>query len=596
MSSAVGIDFGTTNSVVARLVAEPLRTRLEVVRSSFGEDRIPSAVAVDRGGRWLFGRAAREADALEQVLSVKRLLGSATAVTLGGALRSPEAVATLLFRHLVQEAGAHLGEPLAEAVVTVPANSKGLQRQATKAAAAAAGLRVVNLINEPTAAAMAYGLGGAAAGDDRRVLVYDLGGGTFDLTVLRTHHGLFEELASRGLQRCGGDDLDQSLAAWLVSRHLPRHQAALAAPQPALRLRLAAEAAKIRLTEQEQTRIDVEDLLPGVSLHAELDRAALEQLASPLLQRTAEPLRAVLSDARLLPSDLDQVLLVGGSSLMPAVRRFVEQTLGRAAEPFERAEPLTCVAQGAAIVAGILQRLPPLADLDYQVCLEHALCMEPVDPLTGQRYLDPIIPRGTKIPCRNTKRFFPVADFSAAVVVGVWEGNQLDQPTHEENVRLGELRVPLDPRRPAEQCPIDVEFSYSEDGLLTASAHDTAAERTYREVVDHPRSLDDPAVAAQLRELQVRVFGSPPRELLPPAAEHPAEPAGRPATALGPDAERRLAQADVVLQRAAASETGLLRELAAALTAAAASGAGPAELAEHDRRLAAELMFFDYLF
>ena len=225
MANYVGIDFGTTNSVVAQLVEEPTRVDIQVVNNNLGSDRTPSAVAVSaQQTEWLFGQAAKEANTPHKVLSVKRILGTDQQVELAGRQFRTEAVASLLMRYLITQAQRRVGEPVEAAVITVPANSKGLQRNATKLAATTAGVRVLNLINEPTAAAMAYGLGKSSAGRSLRVLVYDFGGGTFDVTLLRAHHGIFEEVASRGLRRCGGDDLDAALADNLRAGLLAEHE------------------------------------------------------------------------------------------------------------------------------------------------------------------------------------------------------------------------------------------------------------------------------------------------------------------------------------------------------------------------------------
>lgn len=583
MGSYLGIDFGTTNSVVAALVEEPARLARRVVPSELGEERTPSAVAVDRQGFWRFGRAAREADTPDKLLSVKRRLGSGDRLALGSRRCPPEGVAALLFRHLANRAEAVLGEPARAAVVTVPANSKGLQRAATKAAATAAGLRVLNLINEPTAAAMAYGLGQGSEAD-LRLLVYDFGGGTFDVTVLRIHHGIFEELASRGLRRCGGDDIDTALAACLRQRELPDEALP---PIADLRLRLACEEAKIALGERPTARVDLEELTPGCGLHAELTRDDLARLAEPWIARTATPVREALAAAQLLPTELDHVLLVGGTCRLPAVRDFVEALLGRNAEPFERVDPMTCVAEGAAIVAGIMQGAPHLGEYDYQVCLEHSLCIEPVDPLTGRRFLEPVIGWGTPLPNRNTKLYYPVADYSPEVAVRIVEGNDYEHPESEENVRLGEVKVPLEPRRPSEQCPIAVEFEYREDGLLTATARDLRAERTISEVIAWRGGLTV-REQGEVRELLTEVFGSPPPEV-PATADSPAAPDSPEMAA----ARRRLAQAEQVLAKQNDAETALLRDLRERLAAALASSAD--NLDELDRQLAAELLFFDYL-
>nr|HAZ63202.1 hypothetical protein [Armatimonadota bacterium] len=531
MAEYIGIDFGTTNSVVARLVEEPTRVDLQVVANALGSDRTPSAVAVNADQtEWLFGQAAKEANTPHKVLSVKRILGTDRSVQLASRTFRTEAVASLLFRYLVTQAQRRIGADIDSAVITVPANSKGLQRNATKLAAMTAGVRVLNLINEPTAAAMAYGLGQASAGRSLRVLVYDFGGGTLDVTLLRAHHGIFEEVTSSGLGRCGGDDLDEALADHLRATVLAAHGEALHQPYPELRLRLACEQAKIALSDGDEARIDVEDLLPGLSVHETIDRATFVDLIRPIIERTAEPVRNVLEAAGMSATELDQVLLVGGTSRVPFVRDFVETLLDREAEPFDQIDPMTCVAQGAAIVAGILGKAPHMDDYDYQVCLEHSLCTDPVDVMTGRKYLEPLIEHGTKIPNQNTSVYLPVVDYAREVVVNIYEGNVYDDPLDDENVRIGEVRVKLDPPRPAEQAPVQVQFEYSEDGILTARAKDITQGRSFARVIDYSAGHMQETEVAAVRGLLTKVFGQEPPEVQLPTPE--AEPEAAPAPAM----------------------------------------------------------------
>lgn len=607
MANFVGIDFGTTNSVLANLVEEPTRVDVQIVLNNLGQDRTPSAVAVGQNGEWLFGQAAKEANTRDKILSVKRILGTDERVTLAGREHRTEAIAALLMRHMVIEAQRRLGERIEAAVVTVPANSKGLQRNATKVAAHAAGIRVLNLINEPTAAAMAYGLGRQSVGADLRVLVYDFGGGTFDVTLLRAHHGIFEEIASRGLRRCGGDDLDAALADYLCHHALAGHEEQLAQPYPNLRLRLACEEAKIALSDHDSARVDIEDLLPGLSVHESIERTVFEDLIRPIIERTGEPVMEVLQSAGVQPADLDHVLLVGGTSRVPIVREYVEDLLGRPAEPFGEVDPMTCVAAGAAIVSGILQGAEHMEEYDYQVCLEHSLCTDPVDMMTGRKYLEPLIEHGTKIPSQNSSVYLPVVDNAREVVVNIYEGNQYDDPLSEENVRIGEVHVPLDPPRPAEQCPIEVQFRYSEDGIITARAKDLRMDRQYTEVIDYGRAHLSAQEQEAVRALLATVFGEAPPvapvQVEPEPTETTVPSAGREVPQISADmpaevreAVGRIQTADKVLSELGNDpEAGQLRQLRDRL-AEAINGVTPvSEVVALDQQLAAELMFFEYL-
>src|SRR5438034_732053 len=367
----IGIDFGTSNSVVANFQYG----QAEVVPNHEGQKWTPSIVTMRRDGTLAFGQEAKENyDEQRSIRSIKRILGTPERVPLVGQNLRTEQIAVMLFSLLKRDAEKHLNESFTKAVVTIPANSKGLARHATKLCAGAAGMQVLTLINEPTAAAICYGLN---ASQDQTVLVYDFGGGTLDVTVLRIHHGIFEEISSKGVGRRG-----------------------------------------------------------------------------------------------LKPKDIDKVLLVGGTSKIPLVRRFVTERLGgKEPEPFEKVDPMTCVAQGAAIVAAILQGAPGLDNHAYSVKLEHSLCANPINE-RRQVYLDPIIKRGADIPCSFTKTYHPVADPAERVVISVFEGDIYDNPESPENVKLAEIPWEFQPPRQQRDAALDVTYEYGDDGILTVQIHD----------------------------------------------------------------------------------------------------------------------------
>jgi molecular chaperone DnaK len=464
----IGIDFGTTNSVVAAFEYG----QADVIPNREGQKYTPSVVTLRPDGTLSVGREAKENfDEKRSVRSVKRLLGSSERVTLMERQLRPEQIVVMLLSMLKQDAEKHVGEPIRKAVITIPANSKGLARNATKMCATAAGLQVLTLLNEPTAAAICYGLTGH---EKETILVYDFGGGTLDVTILRSHHGVFEEISSKGIGRLGGDDLDLALGRVVAKRfeektgydilHSPHRQSFL----------LAMERAKIQLSKAERVVIRRPELVPEkhLSLEEEVTRETLERAIMPLLERSGTAIDEALSRRGMWPEEIDRVLLVGGSSKIPLVREYVCRRLGgKHPEPIERVDPLTCVAQGAAIVSAILQGAPGLDEYAYSVKLEHSLCANPVDE-EDRVYLDPIIKRGCDIPCSFTKTYYPVADPAKRVVISVVEGDVYDDPNDPENVKLANIPWEFNPPRPAEQAALEVTYEYGDDGILTVQIHD----------------------------------------------------------------------------------------------------------------------------
>jgi molecular chaperone DnaK len=382
-----------------------------------------------------------------------------------------EQIAVMLFSLLKRDAEQALGETFVNAVVTIPANSKGLARHATKLCAGAAGMKVLTLINEPTAAAICYGLN---AQDDQTVLVYDFGGGTLDVTVLRIHHGIFEEISSKGIGKLGGDDLDAALGNQLAKRFEQKHGYDILNSPYKQQFMLAIEKAKIELSTQQTAVARKAALVPerNLSLEEEIDRATLEREIMPLVVKSGTAIDEALKLRGMRPRDIDKVLLVGGTSKIPLVRRYVAEKLaGKEPESFERVDPMTCVAQGAAIVAAILQGAPGLDNFAYSVKLEHSLCANPINE-RRQVYLDPIIKRGADIPCSFTKTYHPVADPAERVLISVYEGDQYDNPEHPDNVKLAEIPWEFSPPRTQRDGALEVSFEYGDDGILTVQIMD----------------------------------------------------------------------------------------------------------------------------
>src|SRR5947209_5006594 len=371
----IGIDFGTSNSVVADFqFGRPI-----VVPNHEARAATPSVVTLRRDGSLAFGQEAKENfDEERSIRSIKRVLGSATRVSLMGQEVRPEQVAVMLFSLLKRDAEAVLKQPIQKAVVTIPANSKGLARHATKLCASAANLHVLTLINEPTAAAICYGLDSHA---DQTVLVYDFGGGTLDVTILKVHHGIFEEVGSKGIGKLGGDDLDEAIAAYLADRFEQKTgYDILSSPYRATFL-TAVERAKITLSGEKTAVAWAPSLVPErqLSLEEPLERVEVERIINPFIFQSGLAIDEALARAKLKPRDIGRVLLVGGTSKIPRVRRYVAEKLGREPEPFDKIDPMTCVAQGAAIVSAILQGAPGLDHYAYSVKLEHSLCANPIN-------------------------------------------------------------------------------------------------------------------------------------------------------------------------------------------------------------------------
>ncbi|MFE7853868.1 Hsp70 family protein [Streptomyces sp. NPDC057403] len=457
---AFGIDFGTTNSVLARAIGTavetvPLDDRMPAEWANTGVDMVlPSVMAFD-GEAPVFGWAAKSChdDRLE---AVKRLLAAADSVKVGGRTLPIETVGAMFFRHIQQRAAASgLTALLDRAVVTIPANSRGLARYRTKLVAGLAGIEVAALINEPTAAAMAHA---RTIGQDQRILVFDWGGGTLDVTVLESIDGAFVEQASKGIQRLGGIDVDQLFAAAV----LPRISGA-ADWQPHERnlFRLNLERAKIALSSQEETHVG----LPGNGF-LRVTRQELEDAIRPIVERTRGPVEVCLKDS---PGAIDHLVMVGGSSKMPVVQRFVTELVH--ADPSVGVDPMTAVAEGAAVAAGILSG--SITDLDFYVGTEHALgVVVHNDHSAPEGAFSTLIQRNTKYPARATDYYVPGHDYQEAIEIIVVEGDPGQPLRHEDNVVLKNWTVSLPAKRRKRDAAFSVTYEYDIDGILHVEVKD----------------------------------------------------------------------------------------------------------------------------
>jgi molecular chaperone DnaK (HSP70) len=474
----IGIDLGTTNSEVA-VVRED---RVEVLEIETGTRLLPSVVGLDDTGQLLVGQPARNQAALypdRTVRSVKRHMGSEDTLVLGDQNYSPQEISAMILRRLKTVAENHLGETVSQAVITVPAYFSDAQRQATREAGEIAGLEVARIINEPTAAALAYEAGAATA---RQLLVYDLGGGTFDVSVVAMESDVVEVRASHGNNHLGGDDFDAKIVEHLVS-HLQQEHAVDARESTAAmaRLQRAAEDAKIALSNQPYVTIEEEYLLEKdgrpVNLSLELSREDYEAMIEPYVDETLDAMHTALSDAGLTSSDLEEVVLVGGTTRTPLVTRRLEDELGIV--PRSEIDPDLCVAAGAASQAAVIGGAPArtvLVDITPYTFGTSALGM-----LNGQPYtfcFVPIIRKNTPIPVTKSEVFYTTYDGQEAVDVQVYQG---EDPDALNNTQIGRFRIE-GLQEAAAGDPIVMTCALDLDGILSVTARekDTGLEKSIR--------------------------------------------------------------------------------------------------------------------
>lgn len=462
--TAVGIDFGTTNSVVAKWTSSQLSVlNIDAApgewSNHFGSELMPSMFARGGRGQALFGwDAKRTPGAFE---AVKRLFASQQEVMTGdaGSVLAVEEVATMLFAELKRAATAD-GVAASKAVITVPANSRGLARHRTKITAGMAGLEVMALLNEPTAAAMAYALHYRG---DQQILVFDWGGGTLDVTILRSIGGVFMEQASKGLPAKGGQEFDSRLAR-MVRETIPDDRPWSDADHHSFKHEV--ELAKIELSTQEETELR----LPGGETRR-VTRGMFEQAIRSLVEEARRPVERCLHDLGAGPGVIDAVVMVGGTSKIPLVRRLVADLLGQEPVSPTAVDPMTAVGEGAAIAAAILS--DELETNDFFVSTEHALGTVTFNPSSATPDFSVLIPRNHKLPASNTDRFCPVLDDQETVKVQVIEGDPERPVNDPDNVILTEFRVTLpEPTQDALDRSFDITYRYDKNGILHVEVTD----------------------------------------------------------------------------------------------------------------------------
>ena len=461
MSKIIGIDLGTTNSCVSVMEGG----EATVIPNAEGHRTTPSVVAFSKTGERMVGQVAKRQAVTNPdrtISSIKREMGSDYKVTIDGKKYTPQEISAMILQKLKADAEAYLGEPVTEAVITVPAYFTDAQRQATKDAGKIAGLDVKRIINEPTAAALAYGLDKET---DQKIMVYDLGGGTFDVSVLEIGDGVIEVLATAGNNRLGGDDFDQCITNYLVEEFKKSDGIDLSGDRVAMqRLKEAAEKAKIELSGVTSTNINLPYITADATgpkhLDVTLTRAKFNELTAHLVEKTAGPVRQAMSDAGITASDLTKVLLVGGSSRVPAVQEMVKKLTGK--EGFKGINPDECVADGAAIQGGVLG-----GDVSGVVLLDVTPLSLGIETLGG--VFTKLIERNTTIPTKKSQVFSTAADNQTSVEVNVLQGER-EMAAYNKSLGRFQLDGIAAARRGVPQ--IEVTFDIDANGIVNVSAKD----------------------------------------------------------------------------------------------------------------------------
>ena len=491
MSKIIGIDLGTTNSCVAVLEGgEPV-----VIANAEGSRTTPSVVAFSKTGERMVGQVAKRqavTNAERTVSSIKRHMGENYHVDIDGKGYTPQEISAMVLQKLKADAEAYLGQPVTGAVITVPAYFSDSQRQATKDAGKIAGLDVKRIINEPTAAALAYGLDKES---EQKIMVYDLGGGTFDVSILEIGDGIVEVLATAGDTHLGGDDFDQRIMDYLVSEFKKTEGVDLSRDKVAMqRLKEAAEKAKIELSGMTSTTVNLPYITADATgpkhLDVTISRAKFNELTADLVERTMKPVRQALSDAGLKPSDLNKVLLVGGSTRIPAVQEAVKGITGK--EGFKGINPDECVAVGAAIQGGVLT-----GDVKDVVLLDVTPLSLGIETMGG--VFTRLIDRNTTIPTRKSQIFSTAADGQTSVEVHVLQG---EREMAAYNKTLGRFQLTGIAPAPRGVPQIEVTFDIDANGIVKVSAKDLGTGKEQQIAITASTNLSQEDIDKAVREAE----------------------------------------------------------------------------------------------
>ena len=492
MGKVIGIDLGTTNSCVAVLEGgEPV-----VIANAEGNRTTPSVVGFAKNGERLVGETAKRqaiTNPERTIASIKRYMGTDHTVEIDNKKYTPQDISAMILGKLKADAESYLGEKVSEAVITVPAYFTDSQKQATKDAGKIAGLDVKRIINEPTAASLAYGLDKDE--NQHKILVYDLGGGTFDVSILELGDGVFEVLATNGNNKLGGDDFDEVLLNFMAESFAKENGVDLKADKMALqRLKEAAEKAKKELSSAQTTNVNLPFITVNENgpLHMNMDitRAKFDQLTADLVNKTIEPMKKAMADAGVSNSDISKVILVGGSTRIPAVQEAVKRITGK--EPFKGINPDECVAVGAAIQAGVLT-----GEVNDVLLLDVTPLSLSIETLGG--VATKLIERNTTIPTKKSQIFSTAADNQTAVDIHVMQG---EREMAAGNITLGRFQLSGIPPAPRGIPQIEVTFDIDANGIVNVSAKDMGTGKEQRITITSSTKLSDDEINAKVKEAE----------------------------------------------------------------------------------------------